>query len=148
MAGYPNYQYNPQQNGMANMTSPMGMNTAATTPFNQQFVFPQPIGSVYNLNTAADIGNIPTGANITVGLCLNENILQVKTLQNGVPSLLSYRLSPIEGQGTSQPEAQKNNTDNYAQIIERLERIENLLFTKPSDIKSMEPNGGRLDWQV
>lgn len=147
MANYPNYQYNPQQNGMANMASPMGMNAAATAPFNQQFMFPQPVGSVYNLNTATDIGNIPTGTNVSVGLCLNENILYVKTLQNGVPSLLGYRLSPIEGQGVSQAEAPKN--ENYSQILERLNRIEKVVFTNPVETKPIEqPTGGRLDWQV
>lgn len=145
MANFQNYQYPQQNNIMPNVNM---MNTAPTQQFTQQFVFPQPIGSVYNLNTAADIGNIPTGSNVTVGLCLNENILQVKTLQNGVPSLLSYRLSPMESQGITQTETQKVNTDNYAQIVERLERIEKLVFAKPADTKPIETSGGRLDWQV
>lgn len=148
MAGYqnyPNYQFNPQQN---NMMPNMAANTPPMQQFTQQFVFPQPVGSVYNLSTAADINNIPVGSNVTVGLCLNENILQVKTLQNGVPSLLSYRLSPIEGQMVSQPENIKNDNE-YTQIVERINRIENVLFAKPVENKPIEPTtGGRLDWQV
>lgn len=149
MAGYTNYQFNPQQqNGVNNMMPTMGvMNTAATAPYNPQFVFPQPVGSVYNLNTAADIGNVPTGANVSVGLCLNENILYVKTLQNGVPSLLGYRLSPIEGQGVSQPAETSKGSENLTQLYERIERIEKMLF-KPTEPKPIEQNGGKLEWQV
>lgn len=76
---------------------------------NQQFqgnqmgqpLFPQPTGSVYNLNTASDIGNVPAGVGISVGLCLQENVMYIKALQNGSPMLLGYRLSPIEGSASS-----------------------------------------------
>jgi hypothetical protein len=62
--------------------------------------------------------------------------------------LLSYRLSPIEGQTVSQPENTKNDNE-YTQIVERINRIENVLFAKPVENKPIEPTtGGRLDWQV
>ena len=32
-----------------------------------------------------------------MGLCLSENIMYIKSFQNGAPLLLGYRLSPIEG---------------------------------------------------
>ena len=35
-----------------------------------QSLFPTPTGSVYSLNTASDIGNVPAGVGISVGLCL------------------------------------------------------------------------------
>ena len=61
-----------------------------------QSLFPTPTGSVYSLNTATDIGNVPAGVGISVGLCLQENVMYIKALQNGNPMLLGYRLSPIE----------------------------------------------------
>lgn len=147
MAGYQSYQFTPQQNGVNMMPTMSAMNPTTAASYSQQFVFPQPVGSVYNLNTSSDIGNVPTGTNISVGLCLNENILYVKTLQNGVPSLLSYKLSPIEGQSVSQSAETPKGSEGLTQIYERLDRIEKMLF-KPSESKPVEQNGGKLEWQV
>ena len=44
-------------------------------------LFPQPIGSVYNLNTASDIGNIPTGANLQDScLCMSIETSQTQSI--------------------------------------------------------------------
>lgn len=129
------------------MMPAMGMSTPQPQQYTQQFVFPQPIGNVYNLNSSTDIGNIPAAANVTVGLCLNENLLYVKTLQNGMPSLLSYRLSPLEGQPVSQ-QTEVQKSDDYTQLVGRIEKIEKMLFAAPAESKPVEANGGRLNWQV
>lgn len=83
---------NPQQ--VSQQIQPMSyQNTMMSSPT----LFPQPMGSVYSLTTASEIGNVPAGMNMSVGLCLQENVMYIKALQNGSPMLLGYRLSPIEG---------------------------------------------------
>jgi hypothetical protein len=108
-------------------------------------LFPQPIGSVYNLNTGTDIGNIPTGAGVSVGLCLNENILYIKTFQNGSPMLLGYKLSPIEG-----------HPSNDSDLVEENEKLKHILQSYDNRFSELEKQlnrlksnvGGKSEWQI
>ena len=43
--------------------------------------FLQPIGSIYNINTASEINQVPASSNLSVGLCLSENIMYIKSFQ-------------------------------------------------------------------
>ena len=104
----------------------------------QQSFFLQPVGNIYSLGTAAEISNVPMGANISVGLCLSENIMYIKSFQNGAPMLLGSRLSPIEGTvGT-----QENDAAALKAYDERLSTIE----TQISKIR--ERLGGKIEWQI
>lgn len=89
---------------VSNLQSPQQMPQQQQMPINNQppnqplpNFFLQPIGNIYNINTASEINQVPAGANLSVGLCLSENIMYIKSFQNGAPLLLGYRLSPIEG---------------------------------------------------
>lgn len=166
-----NYSYFGQvgQNTSSTPPSNQTLNTQPTSPINQQQnnpfnmnqayqmnqpLFPQPTGSVYNLSTASEIGNVPTGLGISVGLCLPENILYVKALQNGSPVLLGYRLSPLgESQNTptEQVDQQERNeefekeaqkmTEVLKRQEERIQRLENQL------VKIKDKVGGKTEWQ-
>lgn len=87
-----------------------------------QSFFPQPIGNVYNLNTSSDINNIPTGAGVSIGLCLNENIIYIKGSQNGSPMLLGYTLAPIDG-APSNPNTKSSQSSINTEIEEEKEII-------------------------
>lgn len=69
--------YNPQ--GFMGQTQPM---------------FPQPNGNVYLISSSLEVANVPAGAGVTAALCTQENLLYLKTVQNGVPTFLAYKLSP------------------------------------------------------
>lgn len=60
----------------------------------QQPMFPQPQGNVYVIQNSLEVANIPAGVGITAALCLNENLLYMKSMQNGMPVFLAYKLSP------------------------------------------------------
>lgn len=60
----------------------------------QQPMFPQPQGNVYVIQNSLEVANIPAGVGITAALCLNENLLYMKSIQNGMPVFLAYKLSP------------------------------------------------------
>lgn len=104
----------------------------------QQSFFLQPVGNIYSLNTASDISNVPMGANISVGLCLSENIMYIKSFQNGAPMLLGYRLSPIEGAVGST----ENDTAALKAYDERISNIESQIS------KIRERLGGKIEWQI
>ena len=61
-----------------------------------QQMFPQPQGSVYAINSPLDIGNVPTGSTgLSVAICLAENLMYIKSFQNGQPVIMAYSVSPF-----------------------------------------------------
>ena len=58
--------------------------------------FPQPQGSIYMIANSSDIANVPVGAGLSAAICLREGIIYLKTIQNGSPMLLGYKLAPLE----------------------------------------------------
>lgn len=73
-----------------------------------QPIFPQPSGNVYFVNNNLEVANIPIGAGMSAVLCLPENLLYIKTMQNNMPMLLGYKLSPLEP--STQPTDQQENS--------------------------------------
>ena len=137
---------NAQSNFSFNMNTPYQMG---------QSLFPQPTGGVYNLSTASDIGNVPAGIGISVGLCLPENVMYIKALQNGSPMLLGYKLSPIEGQ----PETNQTDTSTAQaneELIKENKRLVEVLKGHDEKIQLLENQlvklkdkvgGGKSEWQ-
>lgn len=114
--------------------------------FQQPTFFPQPIGSVYGLQTPTDIGNVPASTNLSVGLCLAENILYIKSLQGGAPMLLSYRISPLEGAAPASTASEATNNPNHA---ERMKAYDERIAELKKEIAAIkEKLGGKLEWQV
>lgn len=132
----PNTQSPNQQNSQAQINNMMLPNYQQNT-----ILFPQPIGNVYNLNTAADIANIPTGAGISLGLCLAENILYIKALQNGAPALLAYKLGPIESNDIAE------DNDKIKQILQSFENRFTSIEKQLSSIKE-KVGGSKVEWPI
>lgn len=137
---YQNYNFNQQQPTQQTQIPNLQMAQYAQMP--QQSFFLQPVGNIYNLNTASDISNVPAGANISVGLCLSENIMYIKSFQNGAPMLLGYRLSPIEGTVTSSGNTENETAGALKEYDERIGRIEDQIS------KIRERLGGKIEWQI
>ena len=75
---------------------------------NAQPLFPLPQGNVYNINSTLEVANVPVGAGVSVALCLPENVMFIKTLQNGNPLFYPYKILPF----SNEVETQKNNNNN------------------------------------
>ena len=135
---YPNYNYIQQPNQQVAQQPNMQMPQFGQM---QQSIFLQPVGNLFSLNTASDINNVPAGANISVGLCLSENLMYIKSFQNGAPMLLGYRLTPLEGTVTSST-TEEATAGAFKEYDERLSRIEDAV------LKIRERLGGKLEWQV
>lgn len=61
-----------------------------------QPIFPQPSGNIYFINNSLEVANIPVGVGTSAVLCLPENLIYLKSMQNGMPMLLGYKISPLE----------------------------------------------------
>lgn len=144
-------QQMPQQNGGPQI-GPANFNYGV-----QQNMFPQPTGNVYNLSTASDIGNVPAGLGISVGLCLQENLMYIKSLQNGSPVLLGYRLTPLENSVNNMMGNVANNEDySTNDLIKENKRLMEVIRDHDDKIHMLEEQlvklkdkiGGKSEWQI
>lgn len=94
------------------------------TPFQPiQQMFPQPQGSVYSISSPLDIGNVPIGSTgLSVALCMPEQILYIKSFQNGNPIIMAYRISPFQKQ-QDQKEILEMKSDDVGERLSKLEQM-------------------------
>lgn len=92
------------------------------TYYPQQPMFPQPQGNVYVIQNSLEVANIPAGAGVTVALCLQENLLYMKSMQNGMPVFLAYKLTPF----TDSPKT-TNETTTAPTLEDRITNLETQL---------------------
>ena len=129
MATQPTPQSIPQPQQAGNLIQPYAGQ-------NVQPLFPQPQGNVYNINSTLEVANVPCGAGMSVALCLPENVMYIKTMQNGNPLFYPYKVIPFNqedgatAQGKNKDiEENKENTlieDLTLQIKKCNKRIEEL----------------------
>lgn len=100
-----------------------------------QQMFPQPQGSVYSISTPAEVGNVPIGSTgLSVAICFPDQIMYIKSFQNGSPVLMAYRVVPYTKDDTPLKEQAQNNQNNQKDPLEeRLSRIENMLNNLSTD---------------
>jgi hypothetical protein len=101
-------------------------------------MFPQPQGSVYSINAPLEIGNVPIGSTgLSVALCLAENVMYIKSFQNGNPIIMAYRITPYAKEDEANLPIAAAKVEEKPNIEERLARLEELL-TQPK-------SGGKFD---
>ena len=99
-----------------------------------QQMFPQPQGSVYAINSPLDIGNVPIGSTgLSVAICLADNLMYIKSFQNGQPIIMSYRIVPFQKEEKEAPAPSPQND-----LASRLSAIEEKL-------NSLTTTGGKFD---
>lgn len=83
---------------MSTINYPFQPGSQAMAPFQQiQQMFPQPQGSVYSINSPLDLGNVPIGSTgLSVALCIPDNLMYIKSFQNGQPIVMAYTISPFQ----------------------------------------------------
>lgn len=89
-----------------------------------QPMFPQPNGNIYVISNSLEVANVPAGAGITAALCQNESLLYLKTVQNGVPTFLAYKLSPY----TESPKMAAQENDIEVRLAALEKQISTLLI--------------------
>ena len=123
-------------------------------PYQATQYFPQPQGSIYMIGSSNDVANVPVGAGLSAAICLREGLIYLKTIQNGSPMLLGYKLSPLEGNTTVQEQKIQMNhvqTPSSAPETTLEQRILNVLEEFEARLKKLEedkPKGGTDKWQL
>lgn len=119
-------------------------------PYQATQYFPQPQGSIYMIANSSDVANVPVGAGLSAAICLREGIMYLKTIQNGSPMLLGYRLSSLEGGDTSQETSQIQPGDVNKKITAILQdygkRLETLEKQLTSNTTPSKTSGGNPEW--
>ena len=107
---------------MNNYPNPYGQQPTAYNYQQIQQMFPQPQGSVYAINTPTEIGNVPIGSTgLSVALCFNEQLMYIKSFQNGNPVIMAYRISPYTKEETP------SSAPAASSLEERMTKLESLL---------------------
>lgn len=101
-----------------------------------QQMFPQPQGSVYSINTPAEVGNVPIGSTgLSIALCFPEQIMYIKSFQNGNPVIMAYRIASYTKEEPASTAAEPTNP-----LEERLARLEEVIKKLTEST-----NGGKFD---
>ena len=118
-----------------------------------QQIFPQPQGSVYSINSPLELGNVPIGSTgLSVALCLNEDVMYIKSFQNGGPVIMAYRVAPYqkEQSAPSSQTSQSTSAENAASPLEprvaKLEQLVTDLLKSKEETKSS--TGGKFDVNI
>jgi hypothetical protein len=127
---------------MNNYQFPYAQPTTNQAPFGQfqqiQQMFPQPQGSVYSINAPLEIGNVPIGSTgLSVALCLNDNLMYIKSFQGGNPVIMAYKIVPYSKEEETKTSSAAVDAEKTT-LEARLERLERLL-TKS------DTTGGKFD---
>lgn len=115
-----------------------------------QPIFPQPSGNIYFVNNSLEVANIPVGVGTSAVLCLSENTIYLKSMQNGMPMLLAYRINPLEApisnSTTDTPDAVA--AEQPAPNIDYEALIKNLKLENEEKIKSLESSLSELKEKI
>lgn len=117
---------------MNNLPQPFNQGQQLYSAYQQmQQMFPQPQGSVYQINALTEIGNVPIGSTgLSVAICFTENIMYIKSFQNGSPVIMAYRIAPYTKE---QPAELAAGAKQSPSVEDRLARIEQLLATQTEE---------------
>ena len=122
---------------MNNFPNPYGQQTPTYNNYQIQQMFPQPQGSVYAINTPIEIGNVPIGSTgLSVAICFNEQLMYIKSFQNGNPVIMAYRITPY----TKEETPTTTQTAAAPSTEERLAKLETLL----SNLNNNTNEGGKF----
>lgn len=136
------------QNNMNTMNNSLQQMQQMVQPQTQQQFFLQSQGNLYMINSPLEVSNVPVGVGLSAAISLSEGLLYLKTMQNGVPMVVGYKLSPLENIPTQGAQSDKDNKEiksNNSQeqnVLARLEKIEKFLSSQAKE------GGEKLQWQI
>lgn len=130
-----NYNFNPSaQAGIPQQIQPQ----------NIQPLFPQPQGNVYNINSTLEVANVPVGAGISVALCMPENLMYIKTMQNGNPLFYPYKIIPFSEQKEEVKVAEPQQNEALATLTQELKDCNKRITELEQALSKLKRKGD--DW--
>lgn len=134
------FSFQPQQS----LTGQQNMQLNGQQQQQVQPLFPQPQGNVYNINSTLEVANVPCGAGVSIALCLPENVMYIKTMQNGNPLFYPYKIIPFTNEQQQQEE--KNTVPTIETLQEQLNTCIEKISAIEARFKKTEKKGE--DWAL
>ena len=114
--------------------------------FQSQQFFPQPQGTVYTINNSLEVANVPMSAGLSVALCLSEGLLYLKSMQNGNPMFMAYKIMPYDNTKENQQNNQSNQNDVLNALVESFQKCQERLNILEKEVKTLKKNdGGKIN---
>lgn len=120
--------------------------------YQPQQLFPQPQGNVYTINNSLEVANVPMSSGLSVALCLSEGLLYLKSMQNGNPMFMAYKITPYDNNSNSNQNIKSNSASSNQQDVlnalvtefqKQREKINNL-ENEISELKKSN-SGGKIN---
>lgn len=144
------FNYNPNP-----MQMPQNQQTAASQipqmmGQSVQPLFPQPQGNVYNINSTLEVANVPVGAGMSIALCLPENVMYIKTMQNGNPLFYPYKIVPFTNASASEEPApaQQSERININQLAEEVKNCNTKISSLEEQFSALNQKNKRGDFNI
>lgn len=98
--------------------------------------YPLPQGNVYTIDNPNEVDSVPCGTGVSVALCLNKNLMYIKSIQGGSPLFWVYKISPMmeTKQDTDLARSENEVSDERVRRLE--EKIDMLLKEVNGNAKS------------
>ena len=117
--------------------------------FQSQQFFPQPQGNVYTINNSLEVANVPMSAGLSVALCMSEGLLYLKSMQNGNPMFMAYKIVPYDNTKDSQQnnqQGQSNQNEWLGVIVENFQKLQEKVKHLEEEVENFKKgSGGKIN---
>lgn len=113
----------------------MAFTYGGANPYYSNFM--QPNGTIYFIQSNAELPNVPINLGTVAAICLPENTMYLKSMQNGVPSYMTYKLQEVQKQNitpTPAPAPDASIENRFKSIEEQLQKIVEQLQPTPPGV--------------
>lgn len=115
-----------------------------------QPLFPQPQGNVYSINSTLEVANVPVGVGMSIALCLPENVMYIKTMQNGNPLFYPYKIVPFTNASAPEESApvQQSEGININQLAEEVKNCNTKISSLEEQFSALNKKNKRSDFNI
>lgn len=117
--------------------------------FQSQQFFPQPQGNVYTINNSLEVANVPMSAGLSVALCMSEGLLYLKSMQNGNPMFMAYKIVPYDNTKDNQQNNQQSQSDQnewISVIVENFQKLQEKVKHLEEEVENFKKgSGGKIN---
>lgn len=117
-------------------------------PFQSQQFFPPPQGNVYTISNSLEVANVPMSGGLSVALCLSEGLLYLKSMQNGNPMFMAYKITPYDNRENSNQNFLQNNSSTNQQqellsaLVEEFQKHREKIKALEQEINELKKGSG------
>lgn len=114
-----------------------------TQSYQPQPLFPQPQGNVYTINNSLEVANVPMSGGLSVALCLSEGLLYLKSMQNGNPMFMAYKITPYDNNTNNSNSNSNNQQDVLNALVSEFQKQRDKISELENEINAIKKNRKR-----